>query len=212
MRISEIFYSIQGEGIYTGLPMVFVRFQGCPFQCAWCDTEYTWDFGGGSEMGLDAVTAQIAQWPAKRVCVTGGEPLAHARDFAALAQALNEQGYWIEVETAGGHRLPMDLPIDCWVMDIKCPGSGMDRFNKYGEVASLRSQDQLKFVVTDRADFDFALGVIQEHRPVCHILFAPVWESLAPADLTEWVKDESVDARVSLQVHKLIWDPSKRGV
>ena len=165
MKISEIFYSIQGEGIYTGLPMVFIRFQGCPFRCVWCDSQYTWDFGSGDEMPLDAVMDAVARWPARHACITGGEPLAHLRDFLALAAALKERGYWIEVETAGGHRLPIDAPVDCWVMDVKCPDSSMERINKYGEIAGLRPEDQLKFVVASRADFDFALGVLAEHRP-----------------------------------------------
>ena len=212
MRISEVFYSVQGEGAYAGLPMVFVRLQGCPFRCRWCDSEYTLDFGAGTEIALAETLDAVARWPSKRVCITGGEPLAHLRDFNALALALKERGYWIEVETAGGHRLPMDIPIDCWVMDIKCPGSEMERFNKYGELSRLRPQDQLKFVTADRRDFDFALGVLKKYKPQCHLLFAPVWGELAPATLAEWLKTEAPDARLSVQIHKVIWEPDRRGV
>ena len=212
MKISELFYSVQGEGVYAGLPMAFVRFQGCPFRCRWCDSEYTWDFHTGNEMSLEEVLATLSGWPARHVCITGGEPLAHLRDFKALALALKERSYWIEVETAGGHRLPQDAPIDCWVMDIKCPGSEMERFNKYGELAGLRPQDQLKFVTADRRDFDFCLEVLKRYQPRCHVLFSPVWGELEPATLAEWVKAEAPQAHLSLQLHKFIWDPRRRGV
>ena len=212
MRISEIFYSLQGEGIYAGQPMVFVRFQGCPFRCEWCDSEHTWDFAGGSEMSLEDVLNVVRQWPAKRVCITGGEPLAHLRDFTALAEALHDGGYWMEVETAGGYRLPMEAPVDCWVVDVKCPDSGMERFNKYQELAGLRPQDQLKFVIASREDFDFALGVLRDYRVCCAVVFSPVWGRVDAADLAEWIKEEAVEARLSLQIHKVIWDPVRRGV
>ena len=212
MRISEIFYSIQGEGAYAGLPMAFVRFQGCPFRCTWCDSQYTWDFGEGEELSLEEVVGQIKTWPSERVCVTGGEPLAHMRDFKTLVTTLKSDGYWIEVETAGGHRLPQDVDVDSWVMDVKCPGSEMERFNKYDQIAVLRPQDQLKFVVTGRGDFEFATNVLAEHRPRCHVLFSPVWGNVEAAELAEWVKSEAPRVRLSLQVHKHIWDPVRRGV
>lgn len=211
MRISEIFYSIQGEGVFTGVPMVFVRLQGCPFRCVWCDSVHTWDNKDGVEMSLEAVMEKVATFPTKHVCITGGEPLAQPREFKSLANALKKQGYWTEVETSGGYELPMDAPIDSWVMDIKCPGSTMERYNKYGEVSRLREQDQLKFIVADRKDFDFALGVLEKHKPVCHVLFGPSWDQIDPSQLAEWVKNEAPKARLSIQVHKVLWG-NKRGV
>ncbi len=212
MRISEIFYSIQGEGLYAGLPMAFVRFQGCPFRCTWCDSQYTWDFDDGEELTLEAVLEQVDVWGCDRVCVTGGEPLAHLRDFKALVRALKENGHWIEVETAGGHRLPTDVDIDSWVMDIKCPTSEMEQFNKYDQIAVLRPQDQIKFVVAGREDFDFALSVLSQHNPECPTLFSPVWGAVELNDLAEWIKNEAPDSQLSVQVHKYIWDPERRGV
>ena len=212
MRISEIFYSLQGEGILTGVPMVFIRLQGCPFRCRWCDSQYTWDNQGGTEMALDEVMAQVDRWPAKHVCITGGEPLAHPRDFEALVLALKQRGRWIEVETSGGYPLRWDLPVDSWVMDIKCPGSEMERFNNYGELAAIRPQDQLKFVVTDRKDFDFAMRVLAHWSPKGHILFSPVWGEVSLQDIAQWVKNETPEARLSIQLHKVIWEPNRRGV
>ena len=212
MRISEIFYSIQGEGVYTGLPMVFVRLQGCPFRCRWCDSQYTWDPHGGTEMGLDSVLEKIAVWPAKHVCITGGEPLAQPREFSTLAGALKQRGYWTEVETSGGYALPWEVPVDSWVMDIKCPGSEMERFNKYDELAQLRPQDQVKFVVASRGDFDFAADALRKWPTQAQVLFSPVWGEVGLQDLAEWVKAEAPQARLSIQVHKVIWEPNRRGV
>ena len=212
VRVSEIFYSIQGEGVHAGEAQVFVRLQGCRFRCRWCDSVYTWDPHAGETMTLEAVLDAVAAFPTRRVCITGGEPLAQPRAFAALVRALREREYWMEVETSGGYAIPWHLPIDSWVMDVKCPDSDMERFNKYPEVARLRPQDQLKLVVASRRDFDFALGVIAEHRPQCHVLFSPVWSELQPAALAEWIKAEAPGARLSLQVHKVLWEPNRRGV
>ena len=163
-------------------------------------------------MSLEEVMEHLGKYPSKMVCVTGGEPLAHLPDFKVLAEALKQGGYWIEVETSGGYRLAWESPVDSWVMDMKCPASGMEQFNKYEEVPRLRPQDQLKFVVADRQDFQFALDVLTRHAPGCAILFSPVYGQLDLAVLAEWVKREAPQARLSMQIHKYIWDPNRRGV
>ncbi len=212
MKISEIFYSVQGEGSWVGYPMAFIRFQGCPFRCRWCDSEYTLDFHQGEETPLEEVMRRVEAFGVKRACITGGEPLAHLRDFKTLVLALKELGYWLEVETSGGYRLPWDSPVDCWVMDIKCPASDMEKYNKYEELPRLRPQDQLKFVVVDRADFEFSLDVLRRYRPKCQVLFSPAFGELQPDVLADWVKRDAPEARLSLQLHKYIWSPALRGV
>lgn len=212
MRISEIFYSIQGEGAYTGVPMVFVRLQGCPYRCSWCDSVYTWDAKAGEEQTLDQVLETVAKWPATHVCITGGEPLAQPQDFLTLAHALKGRGYWIEVETAGGIAIPHNAPIDSWVVDVKCPGSAMERINKLENLALLRSADQIKFVVASRADFDFALDALRQHPSMAQVLFTPAWGQLQPNVLAEWVKTDAPQSRLSLQAHKFIWGAVRRGV
>lgn len=212
MKISEIFYSVQGEGVWAGVPMAFIRLQGCPFQCLWCDSRYTWDPKGGVDLEVEDVLGRIAAFPTKHVCITGGEPLAQPRALRVLANELHAQGYWIEVETSGGYPIPWDAPVDSWVMDVKCPGSGMERFNRYEGLSRMRPQDQLKLVVADRADFDFAAAILARYQPKCHVLFSPVWGEVDLAALTEWIKAEAPQARLSLQIHKVIWEPTRRGV
>ncbi len=212
MRISEIFYSIQGEGLFTGVPMIFIRLQGCPYRCTWCDSAYTWDAAAGQRQSLEQVLGVVAQWPATHVCITGGEPLAQPKDFLALAHALKHRGYWIEVETAGGIAIPREAPIDSWVVVVKCPGSSMERIIQLETLALLRPADQVKFVVASRADFDFALAVLRRHPTSAQTLFTPAWDRLAPEALVEWVKAEAPQARLSLQAHKYIWGPARRGV
>ncbi len=213
MRISEIFYSLQGEGLYSGLPMTFIRLQGCPFRCRWCDSEYTWNPKGGDELSLETVLAKVRDYPTKHVCITGGEPLAQPRDFLALTRALHERGYWQEVETSGGYALPMQAPVDSWVLDIKCPGSGMEAINKYTELARLRDQDQVKFVVATRADFDFAREVLAKHETKAAVLFSPVFGETNTTEIAEWLKEAGLpNARLSLQLHKVLWPGVTRGV
>lgn len=216
MRISEIFYSIQGEGIHQGVPMIFIRIQGCNLWhdhggCRWCDTLYAQDRTGGEECTIAGVLARLRRFPAQKVCLTGGEPVA-SPDCPCLLKALSEAGYWSEVETNGS--LPLDSILhlaDCWVVDVKCPSSGMQDYNCLANLALLRQADQVKLVVRDETDVEFARVTLSLHPTRAVIVFSPVsGEPGWPARLAEHVKSMP-EARLSLQLHKYIWGEGAAG-
>ena len=211
LKIYEIFYSIQGESTFAGRPCVLVRLTGCQMRCSWCDTEYA--FHGGAWMGLDEVMAKVAAFGCPLVEVTGGEPLLQPGCLPLLA-ALADAGYEVLLETGGG----LDIaPVDARVrriLDIKCPASGESANNRWENLTDLRPTDELKFVVADRADYDWAKGVIAERSlaGVCPIHFSPVWESCPPAELAAWVLADRLPVRLTLQQHKILWGKDTRGV
>jgi len=204
LRISEIFLSLQGEADAVGWPTVFVRLTGCPLRCRWCDTAYA--FEGGQWHGIDDILAQVAQHGARHVCVTGGEPLAQRRCLVLL-QRLCDAGYAVSLETSGA----LDVGgVDARVrkvLDLKAPGSGESARNRWENLALLRAQDQVKFVLADRGDYDWACAVLREHglNARCMVLFSPVYGELAPADLAQWILHDKLDVRFQLQLHKLLW-------
>ncbi|EQD37534.1 radical activating enzyme [mine drainage metagenome] len=204
LRISEIFLSLQGEADAVGWPTVFVRLTGCPLRCRWCDTAYA--FEGGQWHGIDDILAQVAQHGARHVCVTGGEPLAQRRCLVLL-QRLCDAGYAVSLETSGA----LDVGgVDARVrkvLDLKAPGSGESARNRWENLALLRAQDQVKFVLADRGDYDWACAVLREHglNARCMVLFSPVYGELVPADLAQWILDDKLDVRFQLQLHKLLW-------
>ncbi len=209
MKVVEIFYSIQGEGLQMGLPTVFVRTSGCNLRCAWCDTKYA--YYGGKEMSPREIVEESRKYPIKRAALTGGEPLLQ-RDINELIEMLDEDGYEVLVETNGSMNIG-DLPRSRKVLvslDIKCPSSGMSDKMDFSNLRLLNMNDQLKFVVKYRKDFDFAMGVITKFRPKTNIIFQPVGGRSAEK-LVEWVLSSGIDARVMLQMHKIIWG-KKRGV
>jgi 7-carboxy-7-deazaguanine synthase len=212
LTINEIFHSIQGESTYAGRPCVFVRLTACDLRCRWCDTPYA--FHEGRKMSVDDVIADVEARGCPTVEVTGGEPLLQP-DVYPLMQRLLDSGKTVLIET-GGHRSIADVPAGVIrIMDVKCPGSGESDKNDWGNLAYLTTQDEVKFVIADRRDYEFAKAITErEDLParVNAVLFSPVHGELDPKQLSEWVIADRLDVRVQLQVHKYIWSPETRGV
>ncbi|MGH7546471.1 MAG: radical SAM protein [Gemmatimonadota bacterium] len=213
MRITEIFHSIQGESSFAGLPCVFVRTTGCNLRCVWCDTGYA--FYGGREMTVQEIVAEVERLGGgcRLVELTGGEPLLQ-KEIGLLAQALLDRGYTVLCETGGSLDIQERLPGEVIkIVDVKCPGSGEARRNLWSNLEKLGPRDEVKFVVRDRADYEFALGVIRERglggRP---ILLSPVWGELELKELAAWVLADGAPVRVQTQLHKHIWGPETVGV
>ncbi len=211
LRLTEIFYSIQGESSYIGRPCIFIRTTGCDLRCSWCDTEYA--FYGGKKWRFEDILAFIQQWPCKLVELTGGEPLLQKAlpEFAAL---LLQNGYTVLVETGGHRDISVLDPRVIKIMDVKCPGSGEADKNYWPNLQHLEPKDQVKFVVRDRTDFDWALKVIDQYRlsEGPELLFSPVWGELDYEALAEWILQSGIQARLQIQLHKIIWGPDRKGV
>lgn len=211
MRITEIFHSIQGESSYAGRPCVFVRLTGCPLRCSWCDSEYT--FYGGTDMTLDDVCAKVRSYGCRLVEVTGGEPL-HQPEVFTLIERLCADGYEVLVETSGAIDItPVDQRARV-IMDVKCPGSGMMDRMDWKNLDRITNKDEVKFVLKDRADYEFARTITERHHLAgrCPVLFSPSFGELDPRQLAEWVLADKLPVRVQLQLHKFIWDPHMKGV
>ena len=209
LRISEIFYSLQGEARTVGLPTVFVRLTGCPLRCGYCDTSYA--FSGGSLRSLDSIVEEVAGYSPRYVCVTGGEPLAQPECLPLLAQ-LCDRGWEVSLETSGALDVTAVDPRVVRVMDLKTPGSGEVHRNRYDNIAQLTARDQVKFVLTSRADYDWARFKVDEYAlvgRVGEVLFSPGFTELAPRDLAQWILDDRLPVRMQLQLHKLIWGEEK---
>ena len=205
VRVSEIFYSLQGEAKTVGQPTTFIRLTGCPLRCHYCDTAYA--FQGGELKTLDDIVDKVKTYPTKLVTVTGGEPLAQP-DCLPLLRLLIQEGYRVSLETSGA--LPIASVPDAVsiVLDLKTPGSGEVHRNLYENIAELRSKDQIKFVILDKADYDWARFKISEFdltARVEEVLFSPVYESLTPVQLAEWILEDGLEVRLQVQLHKLLW-------
>lgn len=211
MRITEIFYSIQGESAFSGLPCVFIRTTGCNLRCVWCDTEYS--FYGGEEMSLDQILAKVGSYDCKLVELTGGEPMLQ-KEIYELSERLLAQGYTVLMETGGSLDLSkLDARV-IKIMDLKCPGSEESDKNYWPNLDILSPHDQIKFVIKDRRDYDWALATIRRHRldERFALLFSPVFDEMNYRELVEWMLADGVKARFQVQLHKYIWPPSMRGV
>jgi 7-carboxy-7-deazaguanine synthase len=204
LRITELFHSLQGETSRVGLPTVFVRLTGCPLRCRWCDTTYS--FQGGETLELDAVLARIARYGTPAVCVTGGEPLAQ-KNCLPLLDALCDAGYSVSLETSGAYDIGgVDARVSR-IVDIKPPESGEAGRNRWENLAHLTQHDEVKFVLANRADYDWARDIIHQHRLAgrCPILFSPVHNELPAAQLAGWILADHVAVRMQVQLHKLLW-------
>lgn len=203
-RITEIFYSLQGESRTVGLPTVFVRLTGCPLRCGYCDTEYA--FYGGQKMEIDDIVDQVASYNPRYVCVTGGEPLAQP-NCIPLLKALCDKGYEVSLETSGAMDVKKVDPRVVKVMDLKTPGSGEESKNRYENIALLQQQDQLKFVICNREDYDWACQKMNEYQldDRCEVLFSPIHGELKPAELADWIVADNLPVRMQLQIHKYLW-------
>ncbi|WP_395144570.1 7-carboxy-7-deazaguanine synthase QueE [Moraxella atlantae] len=218
LRVSEIFYSLQGEALTAGLPTVFIRLTGCPLRCVYCDTEYA--FFGGERMSLEDIIADVARYACQRVCVTGGEPLAQPNAIALMRQLLG-LGYEISLETSGALDVCGVPPAVSKVMDIKTPSSGEVDKNLWANLACLTTHDQLKFVIMNRADYDWAKQVLARYDladKVGTVWFSPMFNVYADrppevpslaTELAEWILADALPVRFQLQLHKIIWADAK---
>ncbi|MDQ1451377.1 MAG: 7-carboxy-7-deazaguanine synthase [Acidobacteriaceae bacterium] len=226
MYLIEIYKSVQGESSFAGLPCIFVRLAGCNLRCSWCDSEYT--FKGGYKQSLDEVEAAVAALtPVRLVEFTGGEPMLQERELVPLMERMLNKGYTLMIETSG-ERLLGNVPKDVHkIVDVKCPGSGEGGTFRMENVDALTKRDEVKFVISDRGDYEFAREFTREHgleERAGAVLFSPAFKkapslerstsncALDPRVLVEWMLADGVPARLSLQIHKYIWEPQKKGV
>ncbi len=210
MKITEIFHSIQGESSHAGRPCVFVRLTGCNLRCRWCDSEYT--FTGGERMALDDVVERVKSYGCNLVEITGGEPLAQPEAFD-LIRRLCDDGFEVLIETSGSIDVAPVDPRARIILDVKCPGSGEVEKNRWENLDILRPHDEIKFVIADRADYDWAGRVVEERKlDRWTVLFSPAWGEMNMKSLAEWMLADRVPARLQTQLHKHIWGADVRGV
>ena len=204
LKITEIFFSLQGEADTVGWPTVFVRLTGCPLRCAYCDTAYA--FTGGQWMTFEAILAGVAEYAPRYVTVTGGEPLAQPGCMPLLA-LLCDRGYRVSLETGGAMDISKVDPRVSRVMDIKTPGSGEESRNRWENLPLLTDRDQVKFVICDRGDYDWAKSVLAQHNLTerCAVLFSPGYGQLDARQLADWILTDRLAVRLQIQLHKYLW-------
>jgi 7-carboxy-7-deazaguanine synthase len=208
LKLTEIFYSLQGEAQFVGLPTVFVRLTGCPLRCQYCDTAYA--FHGGEWWNLPDILEHVAQFGARDVCVTGGEPLAQ-RSCLTLLRELCDRGFRVSLETSGALSVADVDPRVSRVVDVKTPGSGEEQRNLYAQLQSLREPDQIKFVITSRADYEWSRTKLRELALAerCGVLFSPSYGQLEARELAEWILADRLAVRFQVQLHKLLWGEAR---
>jgi 7-carboxy-7-deazaguanine synthase len=206
LNITEIFYSLQGEAKEVGIPTVFVRLTGCPLRCNYCDTAYA--FKGNNPLSIESIMEQVAKYNTRYVCVTGGEPMAQS-NCLVLLDTLIEAGYKVSMETSGSIDIsPVNNKVSV-VMDLKTPSSTEQSQNRYENIALLERKDQLKFVIASRSDFDWCCSILKDNDVLSDVLFSPVYESLKPVDLADWILEKQLNVRLQVQLHKLLWGDKK---
>jgi 7-carboxy-7-deazaguanine synthase len=209
MKIKEIFYSIQGEGKWTGLPNIFIRTAGCNLRCSYCDTKYA--YKDGNEMTNKQIIDKIEEYPCKKICITGGEPLLQ-KDVEKLIDELIKKNYQVSIETNGSIDIK-SLSKKTGLMislDIKCPSSKMHNEMNNLNIYYLEEKDQLKFVIKDKKDYKYAKDIIENYKPKCDVFFQPVWGT-NPIYLSDWIIDDDLNVKLGLQLHKIIWG-EKQGI
>jgi 7-carboxy-7-deazaguanine synthase len=215
LLVNEIFHSIQGEGSRTGLPCVFLRLQGCGLRCAWCDTPYALEHGkGGKVWTINALLDRVATYHCDFVTLTGGEPLEQAASIPLITELCNT-GYTVAIETGGHTDIGGVDSRAVVIMDVKCPGSGMMKKNRIGNLEYLKPSDEIKFVLRDRTDYEWACAFVRAHklRSICkEILFSPIVASLDPKTLAAWILEDRLAVRLQMQLHTVIWGPGVPGV
>ncbi len=208
LRLTEIFHSLQGEASRAGLPTVFVRLTGCPLRCVWCDTTYS--FSGGEPASIESVLAEVGKYPARQVCVTGGEPLAQ-KECLPLLTALCDAGYDVSLETSGALDIAGIDPRVARIMDLKAPDSGECARNRWENLALLGPRDEIKIVIASRGDYEWAREQLRERRlaECCPVLLSPAQGLVDPTALAEWILADGLAVRFQMQLHKLLWGNAK---
>ncbi|WP_246119319.1 7-carboxy-7-deazaguanine synthase QueE [Aliikangiella coralliicola] len=206
LRITEIFYSLQGESSTIGKPTLFVRLTGCPLRCVWCDTEYA--FSGGEYWELEELVAKIESYQPQHICVTGGEPLAQRKPCEALMVALCDKGYSVSIETSGAIDVSDVDPRVTKVMDLKAPDSGEMGKNLYSNIQHLDKSDEVKFVIMSRKDYDWAKMQLSQYQlsEKTNVLFSPCFGEINEKELAEWIIADNLPVRFQIQMHKILWD------
>jgi 7-carboxy-7-deazaguanine synthase len=205
VRVTEIFYSLQGESVTVGLPTVFIRLTGCPLRCQYCDTAYA--FSGGKLINISSILDQVALFQCQYVCVTGGEPLAQPACISLLQQ-LCDKGYQVSLETSGARDIAKVDKRVMVVMDLKTPDSGENDKNLFANLNYLKQNDQIKFVLCSRKDYDWACRIIVDYHLAkrIQILFSPSWNELNPTTLADWIVQDRLSVRFQIQLHKILWN------
>ena len=208
LRLTEIFYSLQGEASRAGLPTVFVRLTGCPLRCTWCDTTYS--FTGGEPASIESVLAEVGKYPARQICVTGGEPLSQ-KECLPLLTALCDAGYDVSLETSGALDVADVDPRVSRIMDLKAPDSGESAKNLWSNLEALKQGDEIKIVIASRGDYEWARQVLRERQinRLCPVLLSPAGGLIEPQSLADWILEDGLDVRFQLQLHKRLWGNMK---